>query len=206
MNLSLLAPLALAMLLISGGSAFADGSFVYRWEDDNKAIHVTNQLTGVPLKYRDEAKRMKMVTIKSIDHTPMLGPARVDGSGEISFDKSKPMVIVSALINRKVTRNAIIDTGSEWVVITSKFARALGLDIQTLRKGNFRVFGGSVKAPVVRLQSVRVGPAIAKNVDAAIIDFEGRGEVSAIIGMNFLSRFVFEIDHAKGTLTFMTND
>ncbi len=194
---------ALALAIVLSGSASAENSFVYRWEDDIHAIHITNRLEGVPEKYRKAATRMKTVTIKSVDNAPQPGAAHVDRFEEISFDKSKTAVIVSAVIDQKVTRNAVIDTGSSWVVITTKFARALGLDITKLRKGRFRVFGGRVNAPVARLQSLRVGPAMAKNVDAAIIDFEGRGEVSAIIGMNFLSRFVFEIDKSRGTLTFL---
>ncbi|VAX18313.1 hypothetical protein MNBD_NITROSPINAE02-1064 [hydrothermal vent metagenome] len=203
MKLSSLA-FSLAVIAVLSSSASARSSFVYRWEGDNQAIHITNSLEGVPEKYRAGATRMRKVTIKSIDHAPQLGPAHVDEFEEISFDKSKPGVIVSAVVDQKVGRKAIIDTGSDWVVITTKFARALGLDIPKLRKGRFRVFGGRINAPVARLQSLRVGPAMAKNVHAAIIDFEGRGEVSAIIGMNFLARFVFEIDQSRGTLTFLS--
>jgi hypothetical protein len=37
---------------------------------------------------------------------------------------------------------------------------------------------------------------------AAIMDFPGRGPVSAIIGMNFLSLFRFEINMREGVIIF----
>ncbi len=87
-------------------------------------------------------------------------------------------------------------------IITTKLARALGYDIKNARIGRFKTPGGFLTAPVVKLDLMQVGPATVKNVSAVVFDFKWRGPVSVIIGMNFLSRFVFEIDYLNKKITF----
>ncbi len=198
--------IAFAAIVATPQLVMADSSVVYRWTDGNGAVHISNRLSDAPEKYRASAKPMEMVVIDSQEPDQVKGSAKLVGGSKIAFDTKKEGIVSLARFNGLTERNAILDTGSGWAIITTKLAIALGYDLENARKSRFKVFGGSVSAPVVSLKSLQVGPAFVSNVSAAVIDFEGRGPVSAIIGMNFLSRFVFEIDHSKGEVEFKASE
>ena len=177
--------------------------YVYRWTDANGSVRVTNNLSSVPENKRGDAQPMRVFTIESVDETNAVGQVElVQNSNTVLFSETASGIVTSSLINGAARRDAIVDTGSEIAVITTKLAKALGYDIKTAREGRFRTPGGFVNAPVVELESIKIGSAKVKNVPAAVIDFKERGPVSAIIGMNFLSRFIFEIDYASKKITF----
>ena len=64
-----------------------------------------------------------------------------------------------------------------------------------------RVFSLSmIKAKPILLESVKVGDAEVKNVQAAILEKEAIGGVDGLLGMSFLSNFVIKVDSADNRL------
>ncbi|VAX17888.1 hypothetical protein MNBD_NITROSPINAE01-1073 [hydrothermal vent metagenome] len=189
--------LTFAMLVLSGGD------YVYRWTDAEGTVRVTNNLLSIPKHKRAGVTPMRVFTIESVEKTKTAGEGELaQNPVPVSFSEMGGGIVTSSLVNGVVRRDAIVDTGSEITVITTKLAVALGYDIRNARVGRFKTPGGSLTAPVIKLDLVQVGPATVKNVSAVVFDFKGRGPVSAIIGMNFLSRFAFEIDYSNKQITF----
>lgn len=186
--------------------AQAETASVYRWKDENGAVHITSHLKNIPEAHRAAAVPMRYHSVTATEASPSAGDGRLSGAGEAWFDSSDEKIKLTAMFDGKITRGAWVDTGSEWVTVTTKLATALGYDLAGARKTRFTIPGGAVIAPVIKLDSVRIGGAEVRDVSAAVIDFYGRGPVSAVIGMNFLSRFAFEIDTAKGVMTFSRRD
>jgi clan AA aspartic protease (TIGR02281 family) len=192
-----------AVLIICGHSAFAQGASVWRWMDESGSAHISGSLEDVPANRRASAVPMKYSTVAEPAPEPVSPkPELLEEDRLARFDHSDGMVAVKAVIGGSTERGAWIDTGSELTVITSKLAVALGVDIKSSGKRVFHTQNGRVNAPVTILKSVKVGPATARDVMAAIMDFPGRGPVSAIIGMNFLSLFRFEINMREGVIIF----
>lgn len=189
--------------VICSHTAFAERDSVWRWMDESGAVHITSRRDDVPAKYRSNSVPMKYSTVAEPAPEPVAPkPEPLEKERIVRFDSSAGMVVAQALIGETVERGAWIDTGSELTVITSKLALALGVDVRGAEKRVFHTQNGRVSAPVVMLKSVKIGPAKARDVMAAIMDFPGRGPVSAIIGMNFLSLFRFEINMREGTIIF----
>lgn len=192
-----------AVQVICCHTAFAGRDSVWRWTDESGAVHITSRREDVPAKYRSGSIPMKYSTVAEPVPEPVAPrPEPLENERTVRFDPSGGMVAVQAQIGESVERGAWIDTGSELTVITTKLALALGVDVRGAEKRVFHTQNGRVKAPVVMLKSVKVGPAKATDVMAAIMDFPGRGPVSVIVGMNFLSLFRFEINMREGTVIF----
>ncbi|MDH5637302.1 MAG: retroviral-like aspartic protease family protein [Nitrospinota bacterium] len=182
-------------------AASASGqSTVYRWTGPDGSVRASNSLAAIPEGYRSSAVEMKVVNIRQehVEHEPK-GFAK--GKATIGFTPSGRRIEAQAIFNGRASRMAIMDTGSDMVAITTKLARALGYDTAKSRKTWVTTSSGRVQVPVVLLKNVKVGGAEAFGVQAVVMDFEGRGPVSALMGMNFLSLFVFEIDSGGGTMT-----
>ncbi|MBI5816311.1 MAG: clan AA aspartic protease [Nitrospinae bacterium] len=173
----------------------------YRWTDVDGSVRISGRLEDVPKDRRNTASPMKLVTVREDKDWTEPFAAPMPNPVSVHFNPPGSMA-VEAMFNGLVKRNAILDTGSETIIITSKLAAALGADIRKAGKTRLRTSKGIVEAPVVFLDDVNVGGAHAMRLEAAVMDFPGRGHVSAIIGMNFLSRFVFEINARDNEVTF----
>ncbi|MGK7344652.1 MAG: retropepsin-like aspartic protease family protein [Candidatus Nitrospinota bacterium M3_3B_026] len=175
----------------------------WRWKDDAGAVHITGDPAKIPPRYRDKASPMRVHTVTGAEESAPRPPGAVRGGrAAVAFDPSGERIGVEAAFDGGISRRAWVDTGSGPVIITTKLATALGYDTGGAAKKRFSYPGGSGSAPVVTLKSVRVGGAEARDIPAVVMDFDGRGPVSAVIGMSFLSRFSFEVDTARGEMVF----
>jgi len=105
-----------------------------------------------------------------------------------------------ARINNRVGMMLLVDTGASISVITPKaFSRVSdGADFIGVRDIN--TAGGVVEAEIYRLNMVRVGDEGVENLEFAVLDFKPGGNISGLLGMNFLQNFQFEIDTQKKLL------
>jgi aspartyl protease family protein len=92
----------------------------------------------------------------------------------------------------------IIDTGAAATVIPADKALAIGLTFG--RSGYSDTAGGKALVQATHIDSLRIGTAEIKNVDAFINPYIKEG----LIGMNTLK--FFRITYAKNTLTMVLSD
>jgi predicted aspartyl protease len=98
---------------------------------------------------------------------------------------------------REATTQLILDTGATHTVLHRSVAEALS--IITLAKGKSTVAGGqSVVTEVGKVESMRVGSILARDIHVTIISFQGPvPPYGGLLGMDFLSQVEYSIDYAK---------
>jgi len=111
------------------------------------------------------------------------------------------VMLVSALINGSVPARFILDTGASAVLLSQELAAKLGV-----RKKESDSFfsvianGEKVKAYRTVLDSVDVSGMKAEQVPAAVLEKSLPGYDDGLLGMSFLSRFIFQVDAEANTL------
>jgi clan AA aspartic protease (TIGR02281 family) len=121
-----------------------------------------------------------------------------DGTPGIPLVQTGRGWVAEARLNDRVAGRFLLDTGATSCAITPLLAGQLGLFPPT-RHTQVETAAGTVRAGVVRLKSVAVGPHRAEAVQALVIDELERG-IDGILGLNFLDRFTYAIDPRRGRL------
>jgi aspartyl protease family protein len=94
----------------------------------------------------------------------------------------------------------LIDTGATTVVLPASMIETLGFHSDNLKDGWTQAVSGRVPVKRGLLASVKVGDAVAENVEVSFIADEYLGS-QRILGMNFLRNFrVFSIDDKSSEL------
>ncbi len=109
-------------------------------------------------------------------------------------------LIVTAILNDKVTASLVVDTGASLTVLSQDIAKKLGIGPRsTLGEIDTVVADGRVvKAQAVLLDSVTVGKARVESSMAAVLP-TSESRVDGLLGMSFLKHFVVQVD-AKNDL------
>lgn len=128
-----------------------------------------------------------------------------DGKTTVPFELANNHIYIQVLVNSTYPAYFLLDTGAGASCIDLTFAKSIGLEIT----GKFEAkgVGGSEDAGILELQSIQLGDLkmsqqkiVSLNLSPMNI-YEGR-EMHGILGYDFLSRFVFEIDYQNSKLTF----
>ena len=128
-----------------------------------------------------------------------------DGKTTVPFELANNHIYIQVLVNGTHPAFFLLDTGAGASCIDLTFAKSIGLEIT----GKFEAkgVGGSEDAGILELQSLQLGDLtmsrqkiVSLNLSPMNI-YEGR-EMDGILGYDFLSRFVFEIDYQNSKLTF----
>ncbi len=117
---------------------------------------------------------------------------------EIPFQFVENFIQIDVEINGSPPRSFILDTGAGMSVIDQKFAEELGLDLQ----GELEAVGagpGTATYSLTRIGNVRVGTLSLEEMTFAAMPLGWTSKLSGldwygILGYDFLSRFVVEID------------
>ncbi len=115
-------------------------------------------------------------------------------------------IAVSATLNRKVPVKLLLDTGASYVIVSNRIGRQLGVDLTgdrdtiQLQIGD----GRRIAARYVTLRSVNVEGVEATDVGGAVLldDQDKILSFDGVLGMSFLSRFNFKVDHQSKKLMF----
>lgn len=115
-------------------------------------------------------------------------------------------IAVSATLNKKVPVKLLLDTGASYIIVSNKVGRQLGVDLAgerdiiQLQIGD----GRRIAARYVTLKTVNVEGVEATNVGGAVLldDQDKILSFDGVLGMSFLSRFNFKVDHQSKKLMF----
>jgi len=123
---------------------------------------------------------------------------------EVGFTKLRNSIIISALLNGSVETAMVVDTGASLTIISEDVAKRLGIYPEELKQDIELALadGRRIKAKFIMLDSVRIGNAEAKSVEAAIIKDKPSNESDGLLGMSFLKNFSFSIDAEEQKLIF----
>jgi hypothetical protein len=113
------------------------------------------------------------------------------------------MVLVPVILGygrNEIKTSMILDTGANVISIHEDVAEPL--KIRDYRDTKVRVASGEIlKAKMVELSYVKVGPHVKKNIDALLLDHQGRrAPYDGLLGTNFLRSFPHTIDFKKSVI------
>lgn len=216
------------MALLLAAPALADGP-IYRWTDDQGGVHFTKQLLEVPAAQRQSAIEdsranaragapSRLQTISGAEPAAPSGgemaaipgaPSRVvatsrgRGPLRIPFVQRGTLMLVEVQLNDQVRAPFFIDTGASAISIPDDVVRRLGIRIGAdTPRLPVQTASGIVSEPLIRLDSVQVGPARIEGVQALVNESMEIG----LLGGSFFNNFVYEVDAAESVITLRPND
>jgi predicted aspartyl protease len=113
-------------------------------------------------------------------------------------------IVVPAYINGRGPFELILDTGATLTCLDSSLTRELTLPVQHAVIGAGVGVAGSGRVQVVRIDSMRVGAASSKGLNACAMNLSNLRIVGAnvrgLLGLNFLRNFRMTLDFDRHTL------
>ena len=133
-------------------------------------------------------------------HGSVLTQAQV---GTVDFGLRANLITVEVTINGQ-EKLLILDTGASQTMLGRRTAQELGL--QEAQRGVGRGAGGEVEIAMVAVDQLAVGDLAIHDVTAVVMDLEEiqaqmGGDISGVLGFDFLSRFKVTIDYRARKLT-----
>lgn len=192
---------------------------IYRWTDAAGKMHFTQDLAQVPLRVRAAAKdaaEAPKVDSPVQHYTPPPPPARLSKvrgakhaakSGKthkVQVQRAGPSMRVVVRINGELDVPFILDTGATDVVLPLYAAKKLGLKVSGpgVRTTPRQTANGTIHAPVVMLDSVKLGTAEVNDVSGLALENMSYG----LLGLGFFNHFTYNIDSANGIVTLTENN
>jgi aspartyl protease family protein len=93
----------------------------------------------------------------------------------------------------------LVDTGASTIALNSATAKRIGIDYTKGRAGTATTASGYARVYSIKLDSVKVGEIMLRNVDAGVID--GPQPETPLLGMSFLNALEMKRDGGKMELT-----
>ena len=201
----------LVLLWLSADAA----ATVYRWTDAQGKLHFAQSLQSVPAPYRAQAqsnakapsdkKRVqtyrpttRMASPASVGRNPAPGQPKVH---RVRVQRAGTSLRVMVRLNDRLDRPFLLDTGATDVVVPKRWIEELGMDLSQARTGRYSTANGVVESAKIRLDSVALGDARARNVPASVSDSMSIG----LLGLSFLNHFNYQLDPVRGVVTLTEN-
>ncbi len=193
----------------------ASPSEIYRWTDEEGRTHFTQDLSQVPRAHRAKARAAAregtgngvLVRAERASPPARLAPPRTrDASrGQVTrvrVQRAGTSMRVVAVLNNRVRAPFIVDTGASDVSIPLWVADELGIVIdERTRRQVYQTANGRIEAPIVTLDSVDLGGAVAEDVAASVSSSMPIG----LLGLSFFNRFRYQVDPQQGIITLEPN-
>jgi hypothetical protein len=183
---------------------------LFKWVDAEGIVHMTDNISQIPLQYRDQVEKRKIQT----SGQPIMQPAFQEKdavSGNLkhfeiryqAFEGRSRRIIIPVTFNESVEAPLLLDTGSPGLMISPRLAKRLGLldDAETLLKVMTGGIGGATPAILAVVDSLKVGEARAEFLPATITQIPS-SEFEGLVGMDFMSNYRISIDTKNNLLAF----
>jgi clan AA aspartic protease (TIGR02281 family) len=188
---------------------------IYKWTDDTGVVHYAGDKSSVPAKYRKRVKQMKELSEPNLKKEKASKPS-TDKAAAGEELPEKPAIylvraarygnhfLVTAEINSRFKGKFIVDTGATMVALTRSQAREFRLSIGSdVPKAPFNTAAGISWQPLLVLDSVKLGGAEVRDVEASVMDSEGE---IGLLGMSFLNEFRVSFNNRESTMTLTRHD
>jgi len=179
---------------------------MYKWVDDKGTVHFTDDISSIPEKYRENAEERKLPTGKvgpEIGEKPVAPPAQKSSGAEgfeVTLLRRHELWLAEVILNDRLKRYFIVDTGAGFTLISRQIADELGIIIgENSPSIPASTVSGFILTPLVTLSSIRVGKAEMKDVDVAVHTMPSGSD--GLLGNSFLNKFRVMIDSVNGKMT-----
>ena len=209
----LLARLLFLLLVVLPAAAAAANISLYALFKDKAILHVdgtrrvltigTESPEGVKLVSTDTQAEEAVVELKGRRETLRLGVVHsaFQGAARESvtlYSDSNGFFHAQGSINGAAV-TFLVDTGANTVAINSATARRAGIDYTKGQAGTARTASGYARMYGIKLDTVKVGEIVLRNVEAGVID--GPQPETPLLGMSFLNALEMKRDGNKMELT-----
>lgn len=124
----------------------------------------------------------------------------------VQFNQDSQGILVAVTINKKIKASLIMDTGATLVTLSKDLAGKLKINLKDVLPDAKMIMadGRQVNAKKIILESIEAENVEVKDVVAAVIldDVPGLPAGDGLLGMSFLKRFNFKVDHKAKKLIF----
>ncbi len=107
-------------------------------------------------------------------------------------------MLVEAWVSRTVRARLLLDTGAEFTVLSTAAARRLAVNLGDAAIIPLRSASGVFFAPMIKVQSITVGDAVAYDVEVIVHD--ATPGLDGLLGMSFLDNFLVTISTSNARL------
>jgi clan AA aspartic protease (TIGR02281 family) len=178
---------------------------MYKWVDERGTVHFADDLSNVPEKYRSDAEMRKTAKemfpseVKEGPALPVMMKSSPSDGVEVNLYRRHELWLTEVLLNGKVKRHFILDSGASFTLINRQTASELGITIDEYTPFiPVSTVSGVILAPLVTLKSVQVGKAELENVEALIHTMPSESE--GLLGNSFLNKFRIILDTTNGKM------
>lgn len=179
---------------------------MYKWMDEKGTVHFADDLSNVPEKYRSDAEMRKMPKemspsgVKEEPALPVMMKTTPSDGVEVNLYRKHELWLTEVLLNGKVKRHFILDSGASFTLINRQTASELGITIDEYTPFiPVATVSGVILTPLVTLKSVQVGKAELENVEALVYTMPSESE--GLLGNSFLNKFRIILDTTNGKMT-----
>lgn len=180
---------------------------MYKWVDEKGTIHFADDLSNVPERFRSEAEKRTSPgeplkpDVKEKRALPPDASQTTEAEGiEVPLFRRHELWLTEVLLNGRVKRYFILDSGASFTLINRQTAQELGITVdENTPFIPVSTVSGVIMTPLVTLRSVQVGRAELENVEALIHTMPSSHE--GLLGNSFLNKFRVVIDSSTGKLT-----
>jgi clan AA aspartic protease (TIGR02281 family) len=182
---------------------------MYKWVDEKGTVHFTDDLSNIPEKYREDAETRKPskeirppeMEDKSLSSPPSEAPKpSVSEGAEVDLLRRGEIWITEAILNERVKRHLVVDSGASFMLINPQIAKELDITVnENTPLIPMTTVSGYILVPLVTLKSVRIGKAQAENIEAVIYTLPSGGD--GLLGNSFLNKYRVTLDSIQGKMT-----
>ncbi len=190
-------------------SAIPCNGQMYKWVDEKGTIHFTDDISNIPERYRPDAETRKpsketresspQVVKERSAPSPLPKTTELEGK-EVSLYRRHELLLTEVVLNYRVKRYFVVDSGASFTLINRETAKELGLTIdENTPFLPVATVSSIILAPLVTLKSLRAGNVEAENVDALV--YTMASDKDGLLGNTFLNRFKVVLDSANAKMT-----
>jgi clan AA aspartic protease (TIGR02281 family) len=182
---------------------------MYKWVDEKGTVHFVDDPSKIPEQYRLDAEKRtipKEIHSPETKEKPTPSPApKTSGSElakgiEVNLFRRHELLVSEVILNGRVKRYFILDTGASFTLINRQTANELGITIdENTPFIPVSTVSGVILTPLVTMRSVRVGKAEVENVDVLIYNMPSGQD--GLLGNSFLNKFRIILDSINGKMT-----
>lgn len=182
---------------------------LYRWLDDKKIIHFSDNLHSIPEKYRRDAEKRFFPPSPPApaaipEDNSKRSPEPTQSPPSVPFFQLGRGIVVDGFINQRGPVQLTVDQGAMITTLPAYMAAQLGITFKNSLPIRLEGIRGLASGNLVTIDSLRLGDAEIESLDIAIS--ESLSSVNGFLGRDFLGRFRVHMDFRLRKMELMPGD